>query len=199
MCWSLQWWCGLQSQKSLLHVSAFPLGAQNRLNYLLFRWEARLCHCVDVTFCPLLHCIHRLPWTPYAAPYINISATCFRTFTVQMPTSTPLHITIGWRIRGKRSIRLRPYIIRTGQNYWIPHDRSGGNQNWYWLGKSGNPGCPSPLDQLPFYSFQLRNFIIIQVWRVATNICLLNKQSRAVDMEWSFGLNIWCRIFIPSS
>ena len=43
----------------------------------------------------------------------------------------PLHITIGWRIKGKRSIRLPPFVIRTGHIYWIPHDRSVGTQNWY--------------------------------------------------------------------
>jgi len=43
----------------------------------------------------------------------------------------PLHITIAWRIKGKRSIRLAPFVIRTGQIYWIPHDKSGGTQSWY--------------------------------------------------------------------
>jgi hypothetical protein len=43
------------------------------------------------------------------------------------------------------------------------------------------------------YHFVVCNYktcIIIQMWRVTANMCLLDKQSRTVGMGWSFGLNI---------
>lgn len=46
------------------------------------------------------------------------------------------------------------------------------------------------------YSFTILQFsttkllLLIQVWRVAVNVWLFNKQSRAVDMGWAFGLNV---------
>jgi len=75
----------------------------------------------------------------------------------------PLHITIGWRIKGKRSIRLPPFVIRTGQIYWILHDRSGGTQNWYWLGKSGTPDVQILLINYHVAFCNFETFIIIQV------------------------------------
>lgn len=189
----------LQSQKSLLLVSAVPLLAQMRLNSLLFRREARLYHCVDVTFLS--------PAPMYSSPSSD-SIPCalhkyhsymLSNFHCANASEYPLHITIGWRIKGKRSIRLPPFVIRTGQIYWIPRDRSGGTQNWYWFGKSGTPDVQVLLINYHVAFFNLEAFIIIQVWRVVANMCLLNKQSRAVGTGWSFGLKVWCGIFSPSS
>jgi len=58
------------------------------------------------------------------------------------------------------------------------------------LEKVETPDVQVPLISYHFIVLNYETCVIIQVWRVPANICLLNKQSRAVDMGWSFGLNI---------